>query len=106
MSQLNLPPFYIGQRVVAVTSTLFISKGLEYRVIDMYYRSCCKKWSIYIGYVDIGEHYCPVHNTTHKPRVLKGVYHNAKYFAPIEENFQSISLEKVLEKETPLIGVN
>jgi hypothetical protein len=27
-------------------------------------------------------------------------------FAPVHSDFQSITLEKVLEKETPLIGVN
>lgn len=36
---------------------------------------------------------------------LYGIY-NAKHFSLPEEKFQSISLEKVLEKETPLISTN
>jgi hypothetical protein len=104
--ELNLPPFYVGQRVVCNTPTPTISKGLEYRVIDMYYVSCCKTWGVCVGVEAVGKHYCPAHNTTHNPKVLSGVYHDAEFFSPIEENFQSISIEKVLEKETPLIGVN
>lgn len=72
----------------------------------MYFLPCCKKWSVYVGVKSSGIHYCQTHNTKHKTGIKGGVFHNSKYFAPVQENFQSISLEKVLEKETPLIGVN
>lgn len=103
---MNIPPFYIGQRVVVITSTPFLKTGDEYTVQSLYYKSCCKSWTVHVGITDNGaQPYCPIHKTTHG---IEGhlVHHNAKYFAPIESNFEAISYTKVMEEESPLVCVN
>ena len=108
MKELNLPPFYIGQRVIALTSDPkggMRIKGKEYPILDI--RECkCGRYT-----VDIGERgvYAVVicsscRHETPRPTVTE--WHNAASFAPIQENFQHITLEKVLEEETKLISVN
>lgn len=92
MDNINLPPFYIGQRVVALDDSCpgfgyQYKKGDEKQVDKLRFSEKSKKWD----FLPVGE--SRYHLACHK-------------FAPIQENFQSISLEKVLELETPLISVN
>lgn len=106
MSNTNLPPFYVGQKVVALTTGYFHEKGHVYTIADMMFCDKCKKWHALTKETTLmpaSKYKCDCYNDLNTTIYLGG---DAKYFAPIEENFQSITLEKVMEKETPLIGVN
>lgn len=108
MKDINLPPFYISQRVVCVKSSNWIKEGNIYFVKGLFFLSCCKIWMINVGVANTinGKRYCQKHNKHYNAGNDKFIEHNANKFVPIEENFQSISLEKVLENETNLISVN
>ena len=100
---MNLPPFYIGQKVVCLKGAGKIVKDQIYTVADCFQCQVCKEWHVQFSELPTGRpdyHCC---------EVIKSSQHlggPAKYFAPIQENFQSISLEKILEEETELISVN
>lgn len=113
MQELNFHPFYIGQRVVALKSKgnpygISIKEGVVY-VVKNTMQCKCGKWKIDIGLPSSDPSrgvntcaYCHHRYATHDGVSWVG----AALLAPIEENFQSISLEKILEKETPLVSVN
>lgn len=113
MKDINLPPFYIGQKVVAIIDLIgkgekrepvfYGAKGTEYTVSGIF--KCCK-WKINVSiYYPAGytEMKCGGCNTVLCDFI---VWCPADSFAPVKENFQSISLEKILEEETKLISVN
>lgn len=109
MKEINLPPFYVGQRVVCVkdNSSKSIKKGQEFSVLGLNQFSCgC--WSIDIGIksesprTGCGEH--GLHQTAKCNNGIK--WFHVKLFAPIEQTFQPITLEKVLEIETKLVSAN
>lgn len=107
MKEINLPPFYVGQKVVSLkgTSSDYIQKGTIYSIKGIM-QLVCGCWCVDVG-INIGKQYmrCGIHNT--EKILSKGIrWIDHSFFAPIQENFQSISLEKVLEEETKLIGVN
>lgn len=107
MKDINFPPFYPGQRVVCIDDSrtdgyIFpFKKGDELSIISCH-QCTCKTWM-----VDIGIQW-PTGSTCHCGVITHGpiwfVY--AKRFVPIEEKFESISLTKVYEIESPLISVN
>lgn len=108
--QENIPPFYVGQRVVAVMNSPrgFFKKGQEFVVQGIHFFKCCHQdWVISIG-IDGIDRYCACACGTRFvfPGSNVFMWHVTSLFAPIESQFQSITLEKVLETETPLIGVN
>ena len=98
---INLPPFYVGQKVVYLDLSIgfcvegskikrgqiVVVKGLDFSKLHVGSKSKTKAW-----FIEISEH--------------PGCLYIASDFAPVQENFQSISLEKILEEETKLIGVN
>lgn len=102
----NTPPFYVGQRVVAITSHSqgVIKKGEEFIIRANKKFDCCGIWC-----VDIGQQPttvlldCNCGQTHHQDKVR---WFGASLFVPIHENFQSITLEKILEEETKWISVN
>jgi hypothetical protein len=106
----SLPPFYIGQRVVALKTSFKrngfqIIEGKTYTVKEQYQCAKCGKWVV--GLAELS----PINPDNWKSCCmddckLSCAGGNAKYFAPVVENFQSITLEKVLEEETKLISVN
>jgi hypothetical protein len=102
----NLPPFYVGQRVVALRSIGCVKKGKEYVVLGLFKCTKCHVWYVQHTHakgVVLNDKFPCCGN----PIVTKDYRAaSAKHFAPIEENFQSITLEKVLEQETKLISVN
>lgn len=111
MKDINFPPFYPGQRIVCVDDAynfipIPIKKDIEYRVISCKQSGCsCKQWIVDIGITSE----CP--NTL--CNICGGSYISspewflrANRFVPIEEKFESISLTKVYEIESPLISVN
>lgn len=108
MKHTSISPFYVGQEVVALVTTRLLKKGKCYIVKAVYPGQCnCAKWLISIGIKEWAE-------GTRMPCNKCGSYiirksetqHPAQLFAPITSTFQSITLEKVLEEETKLIGVN
>lgn len=115
---INLPPFYVGQKVVALASG---SSGSFNVVKDNIYTvafcitNMCKKSCKHSCDWDIGLLEFPAKKDTSfcarcdMETRHTGKYYfiaSSKYFAPIESTFQSISLTEVLELETPLICVN
>lgn len=110
MSEINLPPFYVGQKVVALATSrnvlgCQVVKDSIYTVAGNFQCPVCKKWMI-----DIKEILCPWMDNLQRCCVdvpySKYMSGRSEKFAPLLENFQSISLEKVMETETPLISVN
>lgn len=106
-SNVSMPPFYVGQKVVRVAEPQdsVIKKGDTFIVKDI--KWCCDGygWRIDIGVTKLeilSQFRC---NSCKKPYTHTCAY-LAKYFAPIEENFQSISYSEVLEKERPLVSAN
>lgn len=101
MKNINIPPFYVGQKVVALKSSKSkhgyqVVKGLTYTVQDYFQCTGCKEWKIGIKEMPIvGNNIqccmpAPINSFCCGP---------AKYFAPIIENFEAITFEKVLEQE-------
>lgn len=105
----NLPPFFSGQKVVCLeTLGPPMIKGIIVTVHDTFQCPNCKTWHTRIvefpapttnnaGYGCKCGYRHPVSGYFGAPSI---------YFAPIQENFQSISLTRILEKETELIGSN
>ena len=88
----NIPPFYIGQKVVCVndapgwiTGVIRLSKGRVYTVLDT------------VSYSD----------GSWDVRVEKGEKTwDSSRFAPMEENFEEIAFEEVIEVEKKLTCAN
>lgn len=100
MEEINIASFYAGQKVVAVDAVLgsAFKNGQDYIIAAVEYKLGNRNHPIgrvtyywYVGIVGFAD---------------GGAYYRPGIFAPIEEKFQSISLEKVLETETPLICSN
>lgn len=102
MSEIDLPPFYVGQKVVRIVESNRpdMKKGSKYTIADIRY--CCRKWGWRIALVEVdntrkGVCECGRRDT---PNFA------AKNFAPVEENFETISFKEVIRKETPLTCSN
>ena len=103
----NLPPFYVGQKVVAIfthTQGLFI-KGQIFTVKNIFLSKCkCKAWSITIGLYS--------NNPLKECAYCHTVWSNdfsfiAERFAPLQELvFPSLTMSRVIEKERELISMN
>lgn len=107
MEHINLPPFFIGQKVVALANgvTTNLVKDVGYIVLGL--NKCCGIWSINVGLivtsgaVGISCSGCGRRLSNGNPRWI-----HSKHFKPAEETFQSIFLTRVLEVETKLISQN
>jgi len=90
--EINLPPFYVGQRVVALVSSAAptmvpYEKGDEFTV-SKFAKSKAGEWHMsFIG----------------RP---EDEFYDCNNFAPIESTFSAITLSEVIEIETPLICNN
>lgn len=105
----DLPPFYVGQEVVCINSSnafpghgpVPIKESNKYSVNSIK-RCGCGDWKVDVGFVTPIGTVCSCRMTT-----LAGVWwFRASRFAPIREDFQEMSFEKVIEKEKSLICVN
>lgn len=101
----QLPPFYIGQRVVLLQDGISypIKKGDEFTVLDIT-QSPCGCWSVHIGLPPAKpspNFYCSLHDSRAIPNYGKG-WIGARYFAPIESQFHSITFKEVIEIESPI----
>lgn len=102
----NLPPFYVGQKVVYVATDDLkrIATGSQWTVIRIMLAKCdC--WLIDIGLnTPATGLFCYKHIFIVSSDGT--LWSLANHFVPIEQTFQSISFEKVVEIESPLIGIN
>jgi hypothetical protein len=90
--------FYVGKKVIAITNSDTWSKGDTFEVLAI--KSGCHCACL----LDIGLDYptsCPVCSYGDSKS-----WFDAKCFAPIHTDFQSITLTKIIEIETPLICIN
>lgn len=85
---MNIPPFYVGQRVVAVDAIdgSFIKNGNEYIIAEV------RLWQGVYWHVTV---------TIRANHPLR-----PSIFAPIQDAFNAISFEQVVELESPLINTN
>lgn len=110
MKNLNLPPFYVGQRVVYVgrsgrpktlpVNSEWIAKNV--RKFD------CGCWCVDVGLFHERYHHSRICADCN---IVTRTDDNARYFdcrafAPIEHKFKSITFEEVIAIESPLIGIN
>ena len=116
----NFHPFYIGQKVVYITG-VNMPKGSIHTVTNVRLNFCGNCYRIEINNIKCQpEHPDEINKATiiecgecgscvHKETYLNSGYINdwrATSFRPLNEEFQSISYEKVLEEESLLISVN
>lgn len=108
--ELNIPPFYPGQKIVRIGKTVHFEHGIVFKDKVYTCAGClmcnCGRWKVMLLEFPAPENsecdcVCGFNNGYQK--YYSG---HAVYFAPVVENFQSISLEKILEEETKLISVN
>jgi hypothetical protein len=109
MKEININcPFYEGQEVICLVNRSaygsVLIKGKHYKVLDII-KCECGEWKLDVGHkADFtGTSRCSC-KATHG--VSNIIWCNARLFAPITSTFQSISLARVLEIETELVGVN
>lgn len=108
MENLNLPPFYPGQKVVALESAPsgIIKKGDIFTVHSCMNFGCSCGWHVFLNefprYSDC--YYSCKHKDHHDTPKFGGGF--AYRFAPLEEKFEHISLSKVIEIETCLVSEN
>lgn len=102
----NLPPFYVGQKVVYIKN-ISLPYNSVHTVLEIKTTEC-GVWSIFVGKMSGnkigGVHTCNVCGKLHKN--TGKLFHLATSFVPLQETFESISFEKVIEKESLLISVN
>lgn len=101
----NLPPFYIGQKVVAIKnhSQGVFKKGDTFTVLGVS-KHCCK-WCIEIGIQGMGKWECSVCNVEH-PHIKEWFMH-ADMFSPIQEqSYPLMTFSKIVEKEKEQILIN
>lgn len=100
INDINFAPFYAGQKVVAVDAMegATFKNGQNYVVSKVEYKLGNPSHPIgrvtyywYVGIVGFSN---------------GGAYYRPTIFAPIEEKFETITLEKVLEQELYLISSN
>lgn len=105
MREINLPPFYVGQKVVSLIDGHLVKKG-DIKTVLSIYKYCCV-WHIDVGLISpidwTGT--CP-HGTKLVIKKGKPLHPESICFAPVQENFQSISLTEILKQETKLVGAN
>jgi hypothetical protein len=107
---MELAPFYVGQKVVSLYDSLYkdtpIKKGQIFSILGIK-KGCCKftGWLVDVGFENIYliTLQCPscFHSELSKTRWVCSTC-----FSPINESFQKVTYEKVLEKESELICVN
>lgn len=89
----NLQPFYVGQRVVAVDAASgsqfkngqnYIVSAVEYKLGNPHHPIGRVTYYWYVGIIGFAD---------------GGAYYRPAIFAPIQENFEAITFEKINELE-------
>lgn len=115
MKNLNLPPFYAGQKVVCVNPTDRLIKDKIYTVISCFI-DCCGYWAVTLsGIPDISESDLPIlkgeicrcYKNDHI-RISSGLrIFYASRFTPVQEQrLPLITLSKIQETEKEEILIN
>jgi hypothetical protein len=96
---IEYPPFYIGQQVVAITDHENFKRGDKFIVKNIRKEKCCTTWVINIG-VNSKDVYdfmaCPICGT----QAVNDDYYRAARFAPVEQlKYPLIKLTRILENE-------
>lgn len=101
----NLPPFYVGQKVVCINKNPLYLKYNETYVVKEIKQFPCGCWAIDVGVSRNNSYatYCYKHDSAILDR---DCWYTVDEFAPIEQTFQSISFKEVIKIESPLIGIN
>ena len=107
MNHKSIPPFYVGQEIVAVRnhSEGLYKKGKKYIVMAIR-KTCSCYWDISIG-ISTQRQFClcPICGKDNIP--TEGIqWHQHIAFAPITSTFQTIEYTEVLELEKPMVGAN
>jgi len=106
----NLPPFYVGQKVVYITGRN-MPKDSIHTVLDVK-KDACGCWRIYVGMIGI------VYNNSRVKCSVCGIisltkdsldanYIASTSFRPLQESvFPSLTMSRVIEKECELVSMN
>lgn len=111
MESLNLPPFYVGQKVVSLKSGKALKKD-EVVIVSALFKCECGEWHVQWG--------CPHgfesnilydcecdRNITYMVPYMAHWGRNARFFAPLQEQtYPLISLTKVVEENRELVSAN
>lgn len=106
MDNANLPPLYIGQKVVSNCNYYNLIKGKNYQIQFIKKECCCKKAAWIVSIINYTDDYsitqCP-----HCLAKIDGRWFNVDRFSETQESiFPSLTFEKVVEKESQLISLN
>ena len=111
MKNKSIPPFYVGQEVVAVkthTDRDYI-KGQVHKITSCVPGGCkCVGWDVTIGVrenVEFESFCCTCGHSEILPANSEVVYHHTN-FAPITSQFKTIEYSSVIEKEKETVGAN
>lgn len=103
---IDMPPFYIGQEVIALHTTVFFKKGHECTITSM--RKCsCGIWLVSFGMAS-GEYRFLICDCGHETRYTQHSQAElaARVFAPKHQLGEFISMKELMEKELETIGTN
>ena len=112
MENLNLPPFYPGQKVVSLINSITakLKKGDIITVVTCIENPCTcgSRWQVAIKEFPSTkfQSYCPCKASIINHIGVPYMLGDSSHFAPIEEKFNHISLSKVIEIETCLVSEN
>lgn len=106
MESLNIAPFYLGQRVIAVTARhRLIAKGAEYMITGVF-RDCCS-WTVTVGLpmpanrcMQCGKCGLSYSSPNREMQII------ASTFKPIHHDYQAITYKEVIKEQAPAFCVN
>lgn len=108
MDNLNLPPFYVGQKVVYINNVSLPTNSIH-TVLNIVKSSCCGMWGIQIecSRLLLAPQkrccQCGLHSSFTGERQ----YYAAISFKTLEEmKFPSLKMKEVVKKESQLISMN
>lgn len=105
MENLNLPPFYVGQKVVYIGTKGTLPMKSIHTVVDIK-RHPCGCWAVNVGRI-ADKRYGGINCTIHSSAInikTNMLWWDSKVFAPIEERF--ISFAEVIAIESQVTGAN
>lgn len=106
MKASNLPPFYVGQKVVCIEgypNPRFFKKGDQFTILDIIKTPCCNMWIVNIGVsMPYKNTICDCGQTFKANQMFR-----ASRFAPIEkQNIPLMTFSQIKEKEKEQILID
>jgi len=103
---ISIPPFYVGQEVVAIKDGTTLKRGKDYVVTGIFFPCKCGKWRVTVGIVSSkSQTKCYDCGFEHVNETNERQY-SSKLFAPKIEIKEFISMKQLAEQQLELIGVN